>query len=113
MITRRRPATVPAKAPGLVGPPWSAGAYGELVRLICEGRASQIFDLGDGQVFRRFKRGGDAEHEARFMRLAGAGGFPVPRVLGVRSDGLVLEKIDGPTMRGTLGDARETRRRPP
>ncbi len=32
------------------------------------------------------------------MRRAGAAGVPVPRVLEVHSDGLVLERIDGRTM---------------
>ena len=32
------------------------------------------------------------------MRRAEAAGVPVPRVLEVHSDGLVLERVDGPTM---------------
>ena len=32
------------------------------------------------------------------MTTAHAHGFPVPRVLSVRDEGLVLERIDGPTM---------------
>ena len=36
------------------------------------------------------------------MRRAEAAGVPVPHVLEVHSDGLVLERIDGPTMLGEI-----------
>jgi aminoglycoside phosphotransferase (APT) family kinase protein len=68
------------------------------VKLIAAGRASEILDLGDGRVLRRFKAGGDAEREALVMGHALAAGYPVPRVLEVLPDGLVLERVDGPTM---------------
>jgi aminoglycoside phosphotransferase (APT) family kinase protein len=68
------------------------------VKLIASGRASEIFDLEDGRVLRRFKSGGDPEREALVMRHAAANGYPVPGVLDVRSDALVLERIEGPTM---------------
>lgn len=66
--------------------------------LIAAGRASEILDLGDGRVLRRFKAGGDPAREAHVMDHARAHGFPVPRVEEVRADALVLERIDGPTM---------------
>ena len=68
------------------------------MRPLAEGRASEIFDLGDGRVLRRFKRGGDPAFEARVMEHARANGFPVPAVHEVRGDALVLELIEGPTM---------------
>jgi streptomycin 6-kinase len=68
------------------------------MKLIAAGRASEIFDLGDGRVLRRFRAGGDPEREALVMRHARANGYPVPRVLEVAADSLVLERIDGPTM---------------
>lgn len=68
------------------------------MRLIAEGRASEVFDLGDGRVLRRFKRGGTPEREALVMRYARGQGYPVPEVLEVRPDALVLEKVEGPTM---------------
>jgi aminoglycoside phosphotransferase (APT) family kinase protein len=68
-----------------------------------EGRASLVTDLGNGTVLRR---GGQPQREARLMELAGSHGFPVPRVHEVRADGLVMERIDGPTMAGAI------RRRP-
>jgi tRNA A-37 threonylcarbamoyl transferase component Bud32 len=72
------------------------------VKLISEGRASQIFDLGDGRVLRRHKRGGNPDREADIMRLARSHGFPAPQVHEIRSDGLVLERVDGPTMHAAL-----------
>lgn len=68
------------------------------MRLIGAGRASEILDLGDGRVLRRFKAGGRPEREALVMRHAAAHGFPVPAVLAVRQDALVLEHVEGPTM---------------
>lgn len=56
-------------------------------------------DLGDGTVLRT---GGDPEREARLMRLAAGHGVRVPRVVDVRDDGLVLERIHGTTMSATL-----------
>lgn len=68
------------------------------MKLIAAGRASEIFDLGDGRVLRRFKTGGDPHREALVMRHAGHHGYPVPRVIDVTADALVLERIEGPTM---------------
>ena len=62
---------------------------------LAAGRASEIFDLGDGRVLRR---GGNPQREARVMRHAAANGYPVPEVLEVSEDALVLRRIDGPTM---------------
>ena len=59
------------------------------------GRASSVTDLGDGTILRV---GGRPEREASIMELARAQGFPVPRVHQVLPDGLVLERIDSPTM---------------
>ena len=70
---------------------------------IKQGRASSVTDLGDATVLRT---GGRPEAEAEMMELALAHGFPVPRVHEIRTDALVLERIDGPTM----GD--DLRRRP-
>jgi Phosphotransferase enzyme family len=72
------------------------------VRVLAEGRASEILDLGDGRVLRRFKSGGRPAQEAEVMEYARARGFPVPAVLEVRDDSLVLERIEGPTMLAEL-----------
>lgn len=68
------------------------------MRQIAAGRASEIFDLGDGWILRRFREGGDPEREALVMRHAAAHGYPVPRVFDVQAEALVLERISGPTM---------------
>ena len=67
------------------------------------GRASTVTDLGDGTVLRT---GGDPEREAGLMGIAAAHGIRVPRVVAVRPDALLLERIEGPTMADRL------RRRP-
>jgi streptomycin 6-kinase len=76
------------------------------MRVIAAGRASEILDLGDGRVLRRFKAPGDPAREASIMAHARAHGFPAVRVLEVRSQALVLERVAGPTM------AADLRRRP-
>jgi aminoglycoside phosphotransferase (APT) family kinase protein len=68
------------------------------MRLLAKGRASEIYDLEDGRVLRRFKGGGNPAFEARVMEHAHAHGFPVPAVHEVREDALVLERIEGRTM---------------
>lgn len=65
------------------------------MKVIGAGRASEILDVGDGRVLRR---GGRPAREALAMRHAAAHGYPVPAVLEVRDEGLVLEYLDGPTM---------------
>jgi aminoglycoside phosphotransferase (APT) family kinase protein len=65
------------------------------VKSIASGRASQLFDLGNGRILRR---GGVPEREALVMEHARRHGYPVPAVLAVQEDALVLERIDGRTM---------------
>ena len=51
-------------------------------------------------MLRRYRAGEpcDTEREAAVMRIAAAGGVPVPEVLEVHPDALVLGRVDGPTM---------------
>jgi glycosyltransferase involved in cell wall biosynthesis/tRNA A-37 threonylcarbamoyl transferase component Bud32 len=69
-------------------------------RLLAAGRACDVFEYGDGAVLRRYRPGEpcDTEREAEVMRTAAAGGVPVPEVLEVHPDALVLARVDGPTM---------------
>jgi Phosphotransferase enzyme family len=66
---------------------------------LSQGRASRVTDLGDGTVMRT---GGSPRREAAIMQVARLGGFPVPRVVDARSEGLVLERIPGRTMGADL-----------
>ncbi len=68
------------------------------MRLLAEGRASEIYALDDERVLRRFKTGGNPEREARVMKRALDHGYPVPRVYEVLEDGMVIERIHGPSM---------------
>jgi len=70
--------------------------------LLASGRGSEIYALDGGRVLRRFKAGGDPHREAEVMRYARSRGFPVPQVLDVMDDALVLERIPGPTMGALL-----------
>jgi streptomycin 6-kinase len=72
------------------------------MKMIASGRASEILDLGDGRVLRRFKGHGDPEREALVMRHAASRGYPVPAVVEVTDDALILERIEGPTMLADL-----------
>lgn len=67
-------------------------------RVLASGRASEVVLLEDGHVLRRVHGRGCHEREAAIMRHARAAGYPVPEVVGVRPDGLVMERIVGPTM---------------
>jgi aminoglycoside phosphotransferase (APT) family kinase protein len=57
-------------------------------------------------VLRRYRRVGFPQREATVIEHARRHGFPVPRVVAVRDDALVLERIHGLTM------WQELRRRP-
>jgi Phosphotransferase enzyme family len=76
--------------------------YRPHVTLLASGRASEIFDLGNGRVLRRFRAGGDPEREALVMRHAERHGFPCPQVLEITTGALVLERVDGATMGAAL-----------
>jgi hypothetical protein len=75
----------------------------ETEKRLAAGRASEVFDLCDGRVLRRFKNGGHPGREALVMEHARPHGFPVPEVFEVRADGLVMEKIEGPTGAASAG----------
>ena len=67
------------------------------------GRDAETIDLGGGRVLRRPRRPRPLDAEAAIMRHVAAAGYPAPAVLEVRPDGLVMERIDGPTMLDDLG----------
>lgn len=73
-------------------PPVGKGA------ILGTGRDADIVDLGASRVLRRPRRERLLDREALLMRHVAAAGYPAPALLEVRSDGLVMERIDGPTM---------------
>jgi aminoglycoside phosphotransferase (APT) family kinase protein len=71
--------------------------------LIGAGRVADVFDLGDGTVLRRYRAGGrDVEREADVMRWVRERGVPVPRVHRAAERDIVMDRIDGSTMRAAL-----------
>lgn len=71
-------------------------------RVLAAGRASEILALDERRVLRRTRGAADLDREAALMRYARQRGFPVPEVFEVRPDGLVLERVAGPTMAADL-----------
>lgn len=68
------------------------------MRLLAQGRAADVFDLGDGRVLRRYRDGGDAGLEARAMLHLEEHGYPVPHVFDAGGGDLVVERVDGGTL---------------
>jgi aminoglycoside phosphotransferase (APT) family kinase protein len=66
--------------------------------LIGSGRDAELLDLGAGRVLRRPRRRRSLQAEAALMRHVRDAGYPVPRVHEVRDDGLVMDRVDGPTL---------------
>jgi aminoglycoside phosphotransferase (APT) family kinase protein len=67
-------------------------------RRLSGGREADIIDLGDGTVLRQYKGVGHPEREGMVIEHARRHGFPVPRVVEIQENALVLERVDGPTM---------------
>jgi aminoglycoside phosphotransferase (APT) family kinase protein len=72
------------------------------VDLLASGRDCDVFDLGDGTVLRRQRKGRSLEHEAEVMRHVRALGYPCPEVHRAEGTDLVMDRIDGPTMLADL-----------
>jgi tRNA A-37 threonylcarbamoyl transferase component Bud32 len=62
-------------------------------------------------VLRRYRRRDVPEYEVNVIRHVRAHGFPTPAVLDVSGPDLVLERVDGPTMRVALEHDPSTLRR--
>src|SRR3954465_15527710 len=81
------------------------GMEGSLGEKIGEGAFSEAYAWAPGQVVKLFKAGVShllGRHEVRMIRAVRAAGLPVPEVFGeVTLDGrfgIVLERLDGPTL---------------
>lgn len=57
-----------------------------------------MVDLGGGRLLRRLREPRPLDGEAALMRLVRAAGYPAPEVFEVRAEGLVMERVEGPTM---------------
>lgn len=68
------------------------------MKLLAEGRDSQIFALDDERVLRRSRAPRCTPREVAVMELVRSHGYPVPRVHDLTPTDLVLDRIDGPTM---------------
>jgi aminoglycoside phosphotransferase (APT) family kinase protein len=66
--------------------------------VIASGRDSDLLDLGGGRVLRRPRVPRPLDAEAEVMRRVRAAGYPVPEVFEVRHDGMVMARVEGPTM---------------
>jgi len=72
---------------------------------LSDGRTAQIFAWGDDKILKLFRPGfqsGSAAHEAQCIRAVHAAGINTPALVDVVQvegrKGLILERIDGPTM---------------
>ena len=71
--------------------------------LLGQGRAADVFDLGNGRVLRRNRNSTPTELEAQVMRHVHVHGYPVPEVFDADGADLVMERLDGPTMLEAFG----------
>lgn len=66
--------------------------------LIAAGRDCEILDYGPGKVLRRPFDGRSLVAEGEVMGYAREQGLPVPDYFGAADGGIVVERIEGPTM---------------
>jgi len=69
-----------------------------VVKLLAEGRDSQVFEVDAGRVLRRYREPRCLPREVAVMQLVRAHGYPVPQVYDLTPTDLVMDRIDGPTM---------------
>ncbi|MGH8983121.1 MAG: phosphotransferase [Acidimicrobiia bacterium] len=68
------------------------------MKLLAEGRDSQVFALDERRVLRRYREPRCLPREVAVMELARANAYPVPRVHDLTATDVVLDRVDGPTM---------------
>jgi aminoglycoside phosphotransferase (APT) family kinase protein len=67
-------------------------------RLVGSGRSADVFEHGDGEVLRRYRKPRDTELEVAAMEHARAHGYPVPPARALNDTDIVMERVDGTTM---------------
>lgn len=68
------------------------------MELLAQGRDTRVYALDAHRVLRRFDGPRDLRTEVLAMECARAAGLPVPRVHEVMADGMVMDRVHGPTM---------------
>jgi len=71
-------------------------------RLLGRGRDTDVYDIGDGKVLRRYRVDFDHSPEIGAMKHLHEHGFPVPRLFSADGGDMIVERIDGPTMLDAL-----------
>jgi hypothetical protein len=77
--------------------------------VIGRGRDAEILDAGPGLVLRKLLKPRPSGQEAEVMRWVVNHGYPAPRVVEETEEGMVMQRVDGPTMLDRLS-ARDVRR---
>jgi aminoglycoside phosphotransferase (APT) family kinase protein len=70
--------------------------------LLGAGRTADVFAVDEERVLRRYRDGFDVSIEAATMAHAAAHGYPVPRVHRAAGPDLVMDRVDGPTLKASL-----------
>jgi aminoglycoside phosphotransferase (APT) family kinase protein len=71
--------------------------------MIGTGRSADVYEHGEGEILRRYRRPRDTEREVAVMELARAHGYPLPAARALNDTDIVMERLDGPTMLDDLG----------
>jgi aminoglycoside phosphotransferase (APT) family kinase protein len=72
------------------------------MRLLGCGRDTDVYDIGDGKVLRRYRVDYDHSPEIGAMKHLHEHGFPVPQLFSADGPDMVVERVDGPTMLDAL-----------
>lgn len=68
------------------------------MNILARGREAVILDAGPGVVLRTYLDGRDTTAEVLLHRHVADLGFPVPRLVSQEPGGMVIERVDGPTL---------------
>ncbi|MFC5814182.1 phosphotransferase [Nonomuraea harbinensis] len=69
--------------------------------LIASGHDCLVFEAGAGKVVKRSRHGRSLEQEASIMRHARRNGIPTPEVFDADGPDLLMERLEGPSLRET------------
>src|SRR5258706_568761 len=69
-----------------------------MTALLASGRDADVYALDERRGLRRYRKGGDAPHEAAVMRYVADHGYPVPPVYQADRADLLPQRLGGPPM---------------